>query len=178
MLGELGAETVSADGIVHELLAGDAETVERVADRFGKQVRGGQGIDRKALGREVFGDRQALRDLEGILHPLVWREIERRAEISEAPLFVAEVPLLFEGSHAQDFDATVAVVAPRERRLAWARERGVGEAQFSAIESRQLSGEEKARCADLVVQNDGGLDRLREQARKVWQKALGGGPGW
>jgi dephospho-CoA kinase len=44
------------------------------------------------------------------------------------------------------------------------------EAALRAVEARQLSGEEKARRADLVIQNDGDLDRLREQAYELGRK--------
>jgi dephospho-CoA kinase len=173
-LGDLGTETVSADEVVHDLLAGDEETLDAVTQRFGKGVCGERGIDRKALGREVFGDAGALRDLEDILHPRVREETERRAAASEAAIFVAEIPLLFEGGRGDQFDYTVAVTAPDERRRAWAEERGMGEEQRRAIEDRQLSSEEKARLADVVVENDGDLDKLREQAKALVDRALGG----
>jgi dephospho-CoA kinase len=173
-LGELGAETVSADEVVHDLLAGDEETIDAVTRRFGKGVRGETGIDRKSLGREVFGDAESLRDLEQILHPRVREETERRAADSGADLFVAEIPLLFEGGRGDQFDYTVAVTTPDERRRVWAEERGMGEEQRRAIEDRQLSGEEKARLANVVVENDGDLDKLREQAKALVDRALGG----
>lgn len=167
LLGQLGAETVSADEVVHDLLAGDAETIALVVERFGEDVQGESGIDRRALGSKVFGDPAALMDLEEILHPRVRREIERRVSASSAELFVSEIPLLFESGREDTYDVTVAVVAPEERRLAWSRERGVEDARRRAIEARQLTGEEKARRADFVVQNDGDLDRLRERATEL-----------
>ncbi len=167
ILGELGAETVSADEIVHDLLAADEETITRIVERFGRDVLKESGVDRRALGRKVFGDPEALQDLEEILHPLVRRETRRRIEDSGADLFVAEIPLLFEGARSGTFDYTVALTAPEERRQAWAAERGVDEVALRAIEARQLPQEEKARRADVVVQNDGGLDRLREQADEL-----------
>ena len=175
MLGELGAETVSADEVVHGLLAGDERTISRVAERFGEEVRGEKGIDRRALGRKVFGDAEALTDLEGILHPLVRQETGRRAEESGAELFVAEIPLLFEGGTPSDgtFDFTVAVTSPEERRREWAGERGVDEGQRRAIEDRQLLGEEKARRADIVVKNDGDLGKLQQQAVSLRNRLLG-----
>jgi dephospho-CoA kinase len=174
MLRSLGAETVSADEIVHDLLAADEETISRVVERFGSDVLGERGVDRRALGRKVFGNSEALRDLEEILHPLVRRETDRRVEASGADLFVAEIPLLFEGGRSDDFDYTVAVIVPEERRRAWAAQRGVDEEALRAIETRQLPGEEKARRADVVVQNDGSLDKLREQARKLQERSLDG----
>jgi dephospho-CoA kinase len=174
LLGELGAETVSADELVHDLLAEDERTISRVVERFGNDVLNARSVDRRALGRKVFGDPEALQDLEDILHPLVRRETERRVAASGADLFVAEVPLLFEGGSSGDYDYTVAIVVPEERRRAWAAERGVDEAALRAIEARQLPGEEKARRADVVVQNDGGVDKLREQAEKLRERGLGG----
>jgi dephospho-CoA kinase len=164
-LGDLpGTETASADEIVHHLLKNDRRTISRIIERFGEGVRGPDGIDRKALGREVFGDAGALRDLEEILHPLVRSETDRRIEASVAELFVVEIPLLFETGRGGDFDITVAVTVPEERRRAWAAGRGMNETALRAVEARQLSGEEKARRADLMVQNDGDPDRLKEQA--------------
>jgi dephospho-CoA kinase len=174
LLGELGAETISADEIVHDLLAEDEQTVSRVVERFGSDVLGDKGVDRRALGRKVFDDPEALRDLEDILHPLVRRETGQRVAASGADLFVAEVPLLFEGESSGAYDHTVAVVVPEERRRAWAAERGVDEAALRAIEARQLPQEEKARRADIVVQNDGGLDKLKRQAEELRERSLDG----
>jgi dephospho-CoA kinase len=174
LLGELpDTETTSADEVVHHLLENDRKTISRIVERFGEDVRGAEGIDRKALGREVFADAEALRDLEEILHPLVREETDRRIEASEAALFVAEIPLLFETGRGEDFDYTVAVTVPEDRRRSWTEERGVDGPALRAIEARQLTGEEKARRADLVVRNDGDLDRLREQAECLGRKILG-----
>jgi dephospho-CoA kinase len=173
LMGELpGTETASADEIVHHLQKNDRQTISRIIDRFGEDVRGSEGIDRRALGRKVFGDTEALRDLEEILHPLVRTETDRRIGASTAELFVVEVPLLFETGRGDDFDFTVAVTVPEERRHGWAEERGLDEAALQAVEARQLSSQEKARRADLIVQNDGNLDKLREQAEDLGHMIL------
>ena len=162
---------MSADEIVHDLLATDRDTIDRVTERFGREVRGEAGIDRRALGKKVFGDPEALQDLEDILHPRVRAETDRRSGASEAELYVVEIPLLFEGGRSGTFDLTVAVTAPEERRRKWSEERGVDEEQRRAIEERQFSGEEKARRADFVVVNDAGLDKLSEQAADLRERA-------
>ena len=174
ILGELGAETVSADALVHDLLSGNQKTIRSIVGRFGEGVRGEEGgIDRRALAGVVFGDSEALKDLENILHPLVREETDRRISASSSEVFVAEIPLLFEGERNGQFDLTVAVTAPEERRKAWAAERGTGEDQRRAIEARQLPQEEKARRADVVVENDGDLDKLREQAKGLFERVRG-----
>lgn len=170
LLGELGAETVSSDEIVHGLLTEDEKTIRRVTERFGEGVRGERGIDRRALAREVFGDSRALSDLEGILHPRVREATDARISASSAAVFVAEVPLLFEVGRGEDFDFTVAVVTPEERRRAWSEERGVDEARRRSTEARQFTPDEKARRADIVVQNDGDREALRERAVAVLEK--------
>ena len=177
MLGDLGAETVSADDVVHDLLAENPDVIDAVTWRFGEGVRGERGIDRKALGQEVFGDAEALQDLEEILPPRVREETDRRAAAYGADLFVAEIPLLFEGEEEQPgsdrFDVTVTVTAPEERRKAWVEERGMGEEQRRAMEDRQLPSEEKARRADVVIENNGDLDRLKQQAKDFADQVLG-----
>jgi dephospho-CoA kinase len=168
MLGDLGAQTASADEIVHQLLRWDENAIADISERFGLGVLGEEGVDRKALGRVVFGDPQKLSELEGVLHPLVHDETDRLMSFCCCEVFVVEIPLLFEAGRGEDFDRTVAVVVPEERQKAWAAGRGVDEGTLRAIQDRQLPPEEKARRADVVVENDGGLTRLREQAEKLW----------
>ena len=173
MLGELGAETYSADEIVHHLLRENEDAISDISERFGDGVLGDEGVDRKALGRVVFSDPAKLAELEKILHPLVHDETDRLVSYSCSEVFVVEIPLLFEAGRGEDFDHTVAVVVPEDRRREWAAERGVDETTLRAIEGRQLSSDEKARRADSVVQNDGGPDRLREQAEELWAEISG-----
>ena len=173
MLGDLGAHTASADEIVHDLLRWNETAIEEIGERFGEGVLGEEGVDRRALGRVVFGDPEELAELEGILHPLVHDETDRLMSFCCCDVFVVEIPLLFEAGRGDDFDHTVAVVVPEERQRAWASERGVEGETLRAIEARQLPQEEKARRADVVVQNDGGLDRLKERAEEFWARVLG-----
>lgn len=173
MLGELGADTASADEMVHHLLRWNRAAIAEISDRFGKEVLGGEGVDRKALGRIVFEDPAKLSDLEAILHPLVHDETDRLISFACSEVFAAEIPLLFEAGRGDDFDWTVCVAVPEERRAAWAAERGVNETARRAIEARQLSPDDKARLADVVVQNDGDLDRLKEQAEALWARVSG-----
>jgi len=173
MLGDLGAHTASADEIVHDLLRWNEVAIEEISERFGEEVLGEGGVDRKALGRIVFADSGKLTELEGILHPLVHDETDRLISFCCCDVFAVEIPLLFEAGRGDDFDHTVAVVVPRERQRAWASERGVDGDTLRAIEARQLPQEEKARLADVVVENDAGLDRLKEQAGEFWARISG-----
>jgi len=94
-----GAATVSSDEIVHHLLAADDEVRDAIVARLGEGMLGEDGRpDRGRIAQAVFGDREQLAWLEGLLHPLVSREYltwrEQLAALDEPPrICVTEVPL-------------------------------------------------------------------------------------
>lgn len=158
-LERLGAATLSADAVVHELL--DSERIrDPLIQRWGERVAPGGRIDRRRVGEIVFERPDELAWLEGILHPAVGEEIAawRGRLPRDLPLAVAEVPLLFETGMEGDFDATICVVAADEVRAARASDRKTQALQGRS--ERQLSQEEKAARATYVVRNDGTLAEL------------------
>ena len=76
MLRRLGVPVSDADAIVHELIGPGGRAVSAVEDRFPGVTKAGT-VDRDALGAKVFGDPDALKSLEQILHPLVEAERDR-----------------------------------------------------------------------------------------------------
>jgi dephospho-CoA kinase len=158
----LGAQTISADTVVHELLGSD-EVRERLVERWGPEVAPDGAVDRERVGRIVFERPGELRWLEAELHPRVGERIAAwRASLDEtARAGVVEVPLLFETGMEQAFDATVAVVADEEARRRRAESRGEG--RFEERSARQLTQEDKAARADHVVRNDGSLQDLERE---------------
>lgn len=165
----LGAATLSTDAVVHELLT-SGEIREKLVERFGAAVAPDGEIDRGAVGEVVFGDPEQREWLEGLLWPRVgqrvwdWRqELERNDPPPRAA--VVEVPLLFEAGMEGGFDRTIAVVAdePVREERAGAR----GHSGLESRTSRQLSQEEKAQRADIVVRNDGSIDDLERELSAV-----------
>jgi dephospho-CoA kinase len=157
--GRLGAETLSSDAVVHELL--EAEPLRgRMIERWGPEVVPEGGVDRAGIGEIVFADPEQLSWLEAQIHPLV-RE-RTAAWIGSLPagteFAVVEVPLLFEAGSDAGFDTTVAIVTADEvrRRRAEAR----GHALVDEREALQLSQDEKAGRAEHVIVNDGSLEDL------------------
>lgn len=167
ILSELGAETLSTDAVVHELLGSD-EVRAALIERWGEDVAPGGELDRGRIAAIVFDRHEELAWLESLLHPLVGRRVaEWRAELpDELEVAVVEVPLLFEGSMATAFDATMAVIADDEIRVQRAGARGTGE--LSSREARQLSQREKAERATFVVHNHGSLDQLEADLRGLF----------
>lgn len=169
LLGELGAATISTDAIVHELL-GSSEVRKRLVERWGDDVAPDGQIHRGRVAELVFEHSDELAWLESVLHPLVGeRVIEwRRGLPDDLGVAVVEVPLLFEGSMAATFDATIAVTAEDGERRRRADARGTGE--LEARSGRQLTQDEKAARATHVVANDGTVEELEERLRALYSQ--------
>lgn len=152
--GRLGAQTLSSDAVVHELLESEP-LLSRLRERWGEDVAPDGRIDRARVGSIVFADRDELAWLEGQIHPLVGERIGEWAAAlpTGTEVAVIEVPLLFESGMEGAFDTTVAVVASEDvrRRRAEAR----GHTLVEGREARQLEQAEKASRAEHVIENDG-----------------------
>lgn len=154
MLRRMRVPVHDADATVHRLMAKGGAAVAAVATEFPEALRDGA-IDRKALGRRVFGDRLALKRLEAILHPLVRRDqiaFLRRHRAARAPLVVLDIPLLYESGGARRVDAVATVtVAPFLQRRRVLSRPGMTEAQFAGILAAQVPDSRRRREADFVV---------------------------
>ncbi len=162
--GRLGAATVSADELVHDLLDREPLRTE-IEGRWGPETVVDGRVDRHAVGSMVFEDPEELSWLESKVHPLVREEIASWVSRAGSGVAVVEVPLLFEGEFHGRFDATVAIVADEDVRRGRAEARG--QAGLEGREARQLSQEEKAGMADHVVANDGTVEELESALRDL-----------
>jgi dephospho-CoA kinase len=166
ILAELGAETLSTDGIVHELLDTD-EVRALLVERWGERILSGGELNRGRIAGVVFDDPDELAWLESILHPRVRQRVMdwRRGLGDGSGVAVVEVPLLFEGPMDEVFDATIAVVAEDGLRTRRAAERGTG--KLEGRSARQLSQVEKASRATFVVENNGTVEELEGRLRDL-----------
>lgn len=168
----LGAATISADAVVHELL--DAEPLlSRLTGRWGANVAPNGRVNRSKVGEIVFADPEQLKWLEAQIHPLAGERIGSWLTSLGADVHVAvvEVPLLFESEMEHVFDTTLAVVTSDEVRRARAEARG--HALVGEREARQLDQAEKAARAEHVVENDGSLEELEERLSALVAKLDG-----
>lgn len=168
----LGAQTISSDAVVHELLEGEP-LLPRLVERWGEEVAPGGEVDRNRIGSIVFADAEELKWLEGQIHPLVGERIGGwLASLPDGTeVAVVEVPLLFESGMEGVFDTTVAVIVSdgvRRERAA-----GRGHALVEEREARQLSQAEKASRAEHVVENDGSVEDLERELSALIEKLRG-----
>jgi len=171
VFSRLGAATLSADAVVHELL--DSEPLRgRLAERWGPDVAPGGRVDRGRIGAIVFADPDQIGWLEAQIHPLVRERMA--AWLGSLPahteVAVVEIPLLFESELEGAFDTTVAVVAGEDVRRERAEARG--HALVGEREARQLSQEEKSARADHTIRNEGSVEDL-ERALSALVAKLG-----
>ena len=171
-LERLGAATISADAVVHDLYA-DEEVRDAVADRWGAEVAPDGVVDRSAVARRIFAAPDERAWLEGLLWPLVgqrvaaWREaVARRDPPPRAG--VVETPLLFEAGLEGGYDATIAVIVDEDVRAARAAARGHHAADERS--ARQLTQQEKASRATYVVANSGTVEQLELALAAVLEK--------
>jgi dephospho-CoA kinase len=165
----LGAETISSDAVVHELLETEP-LLPRLVERWGEDVAPNGRVDRNRIGSIVFADTDELKWLEGQIHPLVGERIGAwlASLPGDATVAVVEVPLLFESGMEDVFDTTLAVIASDEVRRARAADRG--HALVDEREARQLAQAEKASRAGHVIQNDGSVDDLERELSALVEK--------
>ncbi|MCC3861825.1 dephospho-CoA kinase [Pseudemcibacter aquimaris] len=173
MFRDLGVPVFDSDAIVHELMGIDGEAVDLVEDAF-PGVKNNNQIDRKELGKRVFGDDGALIKLEKIIHPMVSNkrdEFVEMAKIDGHDVVVFDIPLLYEKSYETLCDYVVVVSAPasvqRERVLA---RPDMTEKRFAEILSKQVPDNEKREKADFIVQSDQGFDYAERQVKEILEK--------
>ncbi|MFN8523449.1 MAG: dephospho-CoA kinase [Chloroflexota bacterium] len=166
-----GAEYIDADHVVHELMRSGTPETERIVARFGEGVRAADGgVDRKALGALVWGDPAALRDLEQIMHPGVRAEIRRRVAASTAPVVVVDAIKLIESGLYREMDALWVVVCPREEQVRRLVEtRGMTREHAAQRIDVQPPQEEKARLADLVIDNGRSRAEAEAAVERAWR---------
>lgn len=171
-LAALGVPTIDADRLAHDAIAPGTPGHAAVVARFGAAVLGPSGeVDRPALGRLVFGDPRARRDLEAIIHPGVYRAVERWfAELGDAgePLGIADIPLLYETGREIDFDAVIVAACPPSMQLERLMARnGLSQEEASLRLAAQMPIGEKTTRADHVIDTSGTYDETRAQVSRV-----------
>ena len=164
MLRELGVPVFDADATVHRLQGLGGALLPAIEAAF-PGTTGPAGVDRPALGAQVFGNTEALARLEAIVHPAV---AEERAvfllEHAGEALVVFDIPLLYEKGHGAGLDAVAVVSAPAEMQRTRVLARpGMTPEKFAQILALQVPDAEKRARADHVIDTGVTLAETRAQ---------------
>lgn len=174
---ELGAYVVSADEIVHELLSTNQELKSKIVKLLGQDILINNRIDRVKVAKKVFNQPLLLKSLESILHPVVLEEIKKCYELKQkegqVPLFIAEIPLLFEIKAESFFDFTIAVIADVNSCIdRFKRTTHYDEEEFRKRTMRQFSNQKKSEKANYTIFNNGSLKDLQHASAKLYKQIL------
>jgi dephospho-CoA kinase len=170
MLAELGAETVDADIVAHEVMEPSTPTYESVVKAFGPGIVGVDGeIDRARLASQAFADPDALARLEAIIHPPTIARIEDQIAASTAPAFVVEAIKLIEAGMADRCDQVwVTACTPEQQLDRVMNGRGWTRSETERRLRAQSPQEEKIARADVVIDTSVSLSRTRSQVAAAW----------
>jgi len=165
LLGLNGLRIIDADTIAHRILdENSAWVVERFGDEF---VKNGK-VDRPALGKIVFADVQAKKEIEAFLHPKIRAAIEEQSEKQDRLKYpyLIDIPLFFETS-SYPIKNSVVVYTPKALQLErFMKRNGFSEEEsLRRIESQMDIDEKKAR-ATWVIDNSSNLKHLQHECEQ------------
>ena len=173
MLKEFGAEIIDADRVGHEAYLPNTETYDKVVAEFGDDILQTDGaIDRKKLGARIFAEPEARERLNAIVHPRMYAMVEERIQRlreQSAAAVVLDAAILIEAGWDSLVDEVWVVAAPEEMVVQRIGQRnGLPAEQVRQRVRAQITSEERARHAAVVIDNNEGLDELSAQVQEVW----------
>ena len=177
-LRALGAAIIDADALAHELSQPHQPIYNAYVERFGREIVTAYGtLDRAAIARRVFADPAVRAEVEAIAHPIIRSAAEARlraARDENKRAAVLDVPLLFEAGWDALADETWVVALPREEQLArlLARDTSMDAGEARARIAAQMPLAEKCARADVVIDNSGTVEEIREYIGKLWKERI------
>ena len=172
---ELGSAHISADQIARDVVTPGSDCFNKIVAHFGQAITNKDGtLNRDKLGSIVFTNKGEREVLNAITHPAIAVESMKRInelQGSRYPLIVYEAPLLFEAGAESRVDEVLTVTIPIEiqfQRLMKRDNISHDEAR-ARIESQMPQGE-KVRRADYVLENRAGVDHLKKEVIKLFNK--------
>jgi dephospho-CoA kinase len=178
MLVKRGARVIDHDGLVHTLQEPGQSVWKRIIETFGRDILDAdERIDRKKLGALVFDNEERRKVLEGLVHPAVLEEAQRRrdeiAHEDRQAIVLSDIPLLLEVGMQDLFDLILLVYSPPEVQILRVMKRNSlsREEALSRLKSQMPIGE-KLNFADLVIRNDGTMRDLEKRVDEVWLELL------
>jgi dephospho-CoA kinase len=173
ILKELGAIIIDADKIAHEVLNKGEKGWKRVVKHFGNRILTDNGeIDRSYLGKIVFSNKDELRLLESITHPLIIEEIKNEIDRGRktGKILVLDAPLLYETGLDRLVDQVWVVYVSKDIQLSRLKRRnGLNKKEAELRIDSQLSLKKKIEMADIVIDNNLSKKELINIVIKIWR---------
>lgn len=179
ILNELGAEVVDADRVGHDAYRPNTETWQVVVQAFGDEIVQPDGeIDRRKLGAIVFSDPDEMTKLNGIMHPRMHEMIRERLEALRGQgteVAVVEAAILIEADWTPLVDEVWVIDATEETVVERVgRRNNLPEDEIRRRIRSQMTREERAGHATVVIHNDEGIDQLQQHVHELWDNRVQG----
>jgi len=178
LFAEMGAHTIDADAVVHELLGSGTKTYQKIVDAFGEEILGRErGIDRRKLGQIIFFDAEKRLLLNQLTHHDVGVEILRRIfeleQSSSRGIIIVDAALMVETGSYKMYHRLIVVTCDRSLQIARLMSRDkLSEKEADARLNSQMPIEEKVKLADYTIDTSGTLKQTRDQAEAIYRDLL------
>ena len=168
---EYGAQVIQADLVARKLEDPGQPGLTGLVSLFGTGILQKDGtLDRKGFADRIFGNPEALKRVNALIHPLTWNEIKRQIRESSAELIVVEAALFDERSR-EVCQYLLYVDTQDEIRIQRLMEnRGYSREKCLDIMKNQADRNDFLKLADFVIDNSGSLEESRLQLRRILKK--------
>jgi len=165
IFSDLGVPVIDADQIAHELSAKGQPAHLDIILAFGdKVIRSDGELDRNKVREIIFNDDDARLKLEGILHPLIYNEIDKQVSKLNHDYCIICIPLLIESGATNKVDRILVIDTPVEQQIKRTVARdGMDQNMITRIINTQVTRNERLSIADDIISNDGDIESLKKQ---------------
>jgi len=175
ILKSSGYTTVDTDAICHDIYDTNKNFIETVTSRWGSKIIGKNSrIIRKEIAKIVFRDKNELKWLNNLIHPLIFNVVEKRTT-TVSPKFniiIYDVPLLFEIKWQNLFSSIISVWAPLHIQVERLKKRNWDKEEITSRISSQYSADFKLGKADFGIINSGSTNLLKKQCKNILSKIM------
>ena len=171
----LGIEVIDSDAIAHQLTGVGGGAIDAIKAAFGPEYITPEGaLDRSRMRKLAFGNPDSRRILEGILHPLIRLESERRTTAATSPYVIQMVPLLIEiGADDGRYQRILVVDCSVETQIHRVMQRnGMSREEVMRIIQAQVPREKRLQHATEIIDNSGSLEDLASQVSRIHNRYL------
>ena len=168
---------IDTDIIARQIVTQDKPAYIEIVNIFGKEIlNADNSINRKELRKLIFSSTEKRRQLENILHPLIWQEVESQLSVLTSPYCIVVVPLLFENLNkitSITFDRILVIDTDEKMQIKRSRKRDNSDSEvIKNIINSQVSRQTRIDAADDIILNVGNLNSLNKKVESLHQQYI------
>ncbi|MEJ2567424.1 MAG: dephospho-CoA kinase [candidate division WOR-3 bacterium] len=163
-----GAHLISCDELGWEVLQ-EPNIIEQIKEDFEEAIENGK-VNREKLGAIVFGNRDKLKTFNEIVHPELLKKLYEGIKTAEEKIIVVDGALIFEWRIENWFDYIILLISSIEDKKRRLKGKGISEEIIKGRLASQDDGSRFVKYSDFIIENDGDLESLKNNAEWVWDK--------